>query len=124
MSDDTRAVDFARAYVATGNAVDAAILTGSETKTDAGKDAYRLLRHPVVIQEIERHKENKRAGHAVTLGSLTRELEESYSMAKLMEEPATMRSITMAKAKLHGLDVKKIEHTGRSGGPIVLWGGK
>lgn len=45
----------------------------------------------------------------VTVESLTKELEESRELAKKIEQPAAMNGASMGKAKLHGLDVQRVD---------------
>ena len=48
----------------------------------------------------------------VTVQSLTEELNESRKLATDQENPSEMTKATMAKAKIHGLDVNKVDLTG------------
>lgn len=45
----------------------------------------------------------------VTVESLTEELNQSHAMAKQEKQAAAMTGATMGKAKIHGLDVQKID---------------
>ena len=48
----------------------------------------------------------------VTVESLTKELEEARALAIKIDQPSAMTGASMGKAKLHGLDVQKIDLKG------------
>jgi len=50
--------------------------------------------------------------HLVTVETITAELEESYNMAKVLEQPGHMTTSSVAKSKLHGLMIEKKELSG------------
>jgi hypothetical protein len=52
-------------------------------------------------------KLDHKAAARVSLASLTRELNEARTVAKDRKNPGAMIAATMAKAKLHGLDVSQ-----------------
>lgn len=54
----------------------------------------------------------------VTVASIIGELEEARSVAMVANQPASMVSASMGKAKVAGLLADRIEHTGKDGGPI------
>jgi hypothetical protein len=77
-----------------------------------------------VAQRVAELQQEHRERHAVTVDSLTQELEEARMVATAEKQGAAMTSATMGKAKLHGLlvdkneikadlnvQVSKIEHT-------------
>jgi len=55
---------------------------------------------------------------AVTIQSLTDELEEARGIAIAEKQSSAAVAATLGKAKLHGLLVEKKQHTGPNGGPI------
>lgn len=55
---------------------------------------------------------------AVTIQSLTDELEEARAMALAEKQSSAAVAATLGKAKLHGLIVEKKQHSGPNGGPI------
>lgn len=105
--------NFARKYVECGNASEAyrtAYNVGEDTlpKT-ATEEACRILAdHNVTAMVISLQEEaNERT--QVTVESLCVELDEARAMAVATKQPAAMTGASMGKAKLHGLDVKKVE---------------
>jgi hypothetical protein len=54
----------------------------------------------------------------LTVEDLLQELTDAQKIAKDEGQSSAHVQATMAKAKLLGLDIKKIEHTGKNGGPI------
>lgn len=57
---------------------------------------------------------------AVTIQSLTDELEEARAMAFAEKQSSAAVAATLGKAKLHGLLVEKKQHSGPNGGPIPI----
>lgn len=55
---------------------------------------------------------------AVTIHSLTDELEEARAIAIAEKQSSAAVAATLGKAKLHGLLIEKKQHTGANGGPI------
>ncbi|NTG07238.1 terminase small subunit [Rhizobium rhizogenes] len=55
---------------------------------------------------------------AVTIHSLTDELEEARGIAIAEKQTSAAVAATLGKAKLHGLLIEKKQHTGANGGPI------
>ncbi len=54
----------------------------------------------------------------VSIASVVAELEEARSVARGIEQPASMVAASMGKAKVAGLLADRVEHTGKDGGPI------
>jgi phage terminase small subunit len=114
---------FAQKYIELGNASEAyrQSYDAENMSPEAVRvEACRLLQNPNVSLTIVELQEEARKRHAVTVASLTEELDEARELAKQIAQPAPMISATMGKAKLHGLVVEKNEHTGKDGGPIVV----
>jgi|18_taG_2_1085343.scaffolds.fasta_scaffold01527_5 phage terminase small subunit len=119
---------FAQKYVECSNASEAyrfAYDVGEGAKPETiWKEAYLVLCNPKVAAMVGKLQQEHRERHAVTVDSLTQELEEARMVATAEGQGAAMTSATMGKAKLHGLlvdkneikadlnvQVSKIEHT-------------
>jgi phage terminase small subunit len=119
---------FAAAFIETSNASEAyrtAYDVGENTKPESiWVNASKLLSDAKVAQRVAELQQEHRERHAVTVDSLTQELEEARLVATAEKQGAAMTSATMGKAKLHGLlvdkneikadlnvQVSKIEHT-------------
>jgi phage terminase small subunit len=119
---------FAAAFIETSNASEAyrtAYDVGEDTKPESiWVNASKLLSDAKVAQRVAELQQEHRERHAVTVDSLTQELEEARMVATAEGQGAAMTSATMGKAKLHGLlvdkneikadlnvQVSKIEHT-------------
>jgi len=103
---------FARKYIELGNASEA--YRQSHDAENMGNDsikveASRLLKNPNIALTVVLLREEHADKHAVTVESLTRELEEARSMAIIEKQNSAAVSATMGKAKLHGLDAQKVE---------------
>ncbi|HEV2898857.1 MAG TPA: terminase small subunit [Pseudaminobacter sp.] len=114
---------FALAYVETGNASKAYrtafdVKEGTKPET-VWSDASRLLANPKVAARVAELQAMARDMALVSVGTLTKELEEARSMAMTEKTPSAAISATMGKAKLHGLLVEKVEATGKDGAPLV-----
>jgi phage terminase small subunit len=120
--------NFAQAYVETGNASEAyrrAYDVGENTKPEViHVKACELLKTGNVSVRVVELQADARERHDVTVDSLTEEYEEARGVAKDEKQAAAMVSATTGKAKLHGLDINKNEHSGPDGGPMILWGNK
>ena len=71
------------------------------------EEASKLNANPKVSQRVKELQEKHATKHAVTVESLTRELEEARSMAIIEKQNSAAVSATMGKTKLHGLDAQK-----------------
>ena len=103
---------FAQKYIELGNASeayrqshDAENMSPESIKVEAS----RLKSSPNVAPTILKLQEQHREEHAVTIESLTKELEEARSMAIIEKQNSAAVSATMGKAKLHGLGAEKVE---------------
>lgn len=107
---------FARKYVECGNASEAyrtAYNVGKNTKPETvWNDAHKLLLKPEVAARVMELQNKAAERTIVTVESLTEELNEARELAVRDEDPSELRQNTMAKAKLHGLDVHKVDVKG------------
>lgn len=97
---------FACEYVLDWNATRAAVRAGYSERT-AEKQGSRLLKKAEVGKIIERALDASRARNAVSVDSLTLELEEARREAMAAGQFSAAVSAVMAKVKLHGLDVQR-----------------
>lgn len=104
---------FALKYIECGNASEA-----YRTAYDVGKNttpesiwvnACKTLAHDKVSQRVFELQEAAKERTLVTVESITKELNESRSRADEQDNVAEMTKATMAKAKIHGLDVHKVD---------------
>jgi len=106
---------FCQAYIETGNASEAyRIAYNAENmlpKTITRK-AAELQENGNITARIEALQAKHAKKHAVTIESLTKELEEARAMAAQTENASAMTGATMGKAKIHGHDVTKVENSG------------
>lgn len=125
MSDLTAKQEaFALAYVETGKGSEAyrrAYEVGADTKPETiWSEASRLLADPKVSARVKELQQEARDLMLVSIGTLTEELEEARLKAMGDEKGASAAvSAVMAKAKLHGLLVEKVEATGKDGAPLT-----
>lgn len=104
---------FALKYVECGNASEA-----YRTAYDVGEDtlaktvweaACRVLADSKVSAMVFELQEEAKERTLVTVESITKELNESRAMAVGQDNVAEMTKASMAKAKIHGLDVHKVD---------------
>lgn len=88
------------------------IFGGNMNRDSYSSCASRLWRSPVIMEYVEKLREEMRERFMVTVESLTEELEEARVIAREDRVPTAMVSATMGKAKLYGLDKQVIEHKG------------
>lgn len=113
---------FAQVYVETGNASEA-YRTAYDVKQDitpgtVWSRACENLKKPCVAARVAELQLQAAEAHAVTIASLTAELDEARAMAIRMEQSTAMTAATMGKAKLHGKLVDKV--AGPDGGAIPM----
>jgi len=108
---------FVREYLIDRNGTQAAIRAGY-AKNSADVTACKLLINPKVKAAVAKGTEEHAERCAVTLESLTDELNEAAGMARGQDDSNALRQAVMAKAKLHGYDIVKNEHAGPNGGPV------
>jgi phage terminase small subunit len=74
--------------------------------------ASRLYGNVKVAKRVKQLQQMAIKKTIVTIESLSDELEEARALALKVEAPAAAVSASMGKAKLHGLDINKHEHSG------------
>jgi phage terminase small subunit len=107
---------FCLAYVESGNASQAyraAYETGKMKRTTINREAKNLLDNPKVATRIDSLYRSMAKRHAVTVDSLTEELEAARLSAIVFGNTSAAVSATMGKAKLHGLIIDKQDVTKR-----------
>jgi phage terminase small subunit len=72
-------------------------------------NSCQLMADTKVAQRVFELQQLAQERTLVTVESLTEELNESHDMAKQEKQAAAMTGATMGKAKIHGLDVNKVE---------------
>ena len=104
-------LQFAMAYVESGNAAEAYRLAYDTSGNDATarRNAFTVLHRPRVATEVERLHDEHRIRHAVTVDRLTKELEAARQLVFQNKSPSAAVAATMGKARLHGLLVDKQE---------------
>ena len=99
---------FVREYLTDRNGTQAAIRAGYSQKT-AEVTASRLLRNVKVKQAVAKGEEKHAERCAVTLESITLELEKDRELARQSSQPSAAIAASMGIAKLHGLVIDKAE---------------
>ena len=104
---------FAQKFVECGNASEAyrtAYDVGENTTAGSiWVNACKTLGNDKVAQRVAELQQMAQERTLVTIESLTAELNQSRKLAEDQENPSEMTKATMAKAKIHGLDVHKID---------------
>lgn len=85
---------------------------GNMTRASYSCCASRLWRSPVIMEYVEKLREEMRERFMVTVEDLLIELEEARQVGLKTESAGPMVAATMGKAKLAGLDKQIIEHRG------------
>jgi phage terminase small subunit len=109
--------DFADKYIKTGNASEAyrqAYNTENCNKVTVGREATALLNHHLITTEIQRQQAESARANAVTVQSLTTELEQARLCAVKQDNAAGQVSASATKAKLHGFFVDKHQDVSQS----------
>lgn len=99
---------FCEEYLIDMNATQAAIRAGYSSK-GATVRGSELLANRKVMRYVNELRAKTQERVMVTVESLTAELDEARRIAMEQEDAGELRQNTMAKAKLHGLDVHKID---------------
>ncbi len=99
---------FAEEYVIDSNATQAAIRAGYSEHT-AKSQGQRLLTKVDVAAAIKDMQAELRERTAVTVESISDQLDDAYEQAKENGQAAAMVQAAMGLAKLHGLLVDKVE---------------
>lgn len=103
---------FCQKYIETGNASEAYRLSYNAAKMKpetVNRSAKELLDHPKITTRLEQLNKIHQDRHAVTVDSITKELEQARKLAFQIANPAAAISASMGKAKIHGLIVDKAE---------------
>lgn len=106
---------FCLAYIETGNASEAyrrAYSAGKMKPETVNVKACELLASGKVSVMVKELQEVHQKRHNVTVDSLIGELEEARRVAIRLAQPSAAVSATMGKAKIVGVDVQKVEHSG------------
>ena len=99
---------FVREYSIDHNATRAAIRAGYSAKT-AEQIGHQLLKKSLVKAAIAQNDAEHAERCAVTVESLTKELDKDRELARSVNQPSAAISAVMGKAKLHGLLTDKSE---------------
>lgn len=82
------------------------------------EEACKLRANPKVAQRQAELQAESRERTMVTIETITKELDENRLKANNLGQVPAMNTATIAKAKIHGVMVDRVEHTGAKGGPI------
>lgn len=88
------------------------IFGGNMNRDSYSSCASRLWRSPVIMEYVEKLREEMRERFMVTVEDLLIELEEARQVGLKTDSAGPMVAATMGKAKLAGLDKQIIEHRG------------
>lgn len=110
---------FCEEWLKDRNGKRAAIAAGY-TERSAEVTASRLLRNAKVKAYIEEQLKEAQQRRRESLDDILNELDENRKIALSAETPqaSAANQATVAKAKLLGYVVEKVENTGKDGGPI------
>ena len=103
---------FCLAYVGGLNASDSyrkCYNAGGMTPKSINEKSCELLASVKVASRVDALREMMATRSLVTMESLTKEIEEAYEMAKETRQASVMIQASIAKAKLHGMVVEKVE---------------
>lgn len=104
---------FCQEYIKCGNQSEAYRLSydvGEDTKPKCvWEEACKLMASPKVSQRVFDLQEMAQERTLTTVDSLTKELNEAKALAVKTNQPSAMTGAIMGKAKLHGLDIQKID---------------
>lgn len=113
---------FAQLYIELGNASEAyrqSYDTSRMKPTTVNRKAKELLDNGKIAARIDELRAELQKRHAVTVDSISAELDEDRAFAREKSSPAAAVSATLGKAKLHGLLRDRHEHAGPGGVPLV-----
>ena len=107
---------FCQEYIKCGNQSEAYRLSynvGKNTQPACiWTEACLLMADPKVSQRVFELQELAQERTLTTVDSLTEELNEAKELAKETKQSSAMTSAIMGKAKLHGLDIQKLDVNG------------
>jgi len=106
---------FCLSYMETSNQSEAyrsAYDVGENTKPQTiWADACRVMAKPLVAARVFELQQAAKERTLVTVESITKELDENRLKANDLDQVAPMNVATVAKAKIHGVMVDKVDHT-------------
>ena len=97
--------NFCRVYVETSNQSEAyrqAYDCEGSLPLTIRKRACELMDKPKIVVRIAELRAGHARRHNMTMDTLTHELDEAIEVAKSIDQPASMVSAIMGKAKIHG----------------------
>ncbi len=103
---------FCMAYIETGNATRAYRLAydaENMQNSTISNEAYKLMKDHDITMRIKELQEQYAELNKVTVETLTHELSEAQEIARQEGQAGAFVSATTAKAKLHGLLIKRVE---------------
>lgn len=101
---------FVAAYLETGNASEAyrrAYDCQSMSDRSIGKEAQKLMAHPLIAPEVVRGGEKVMERAEITVEKLSDMLGQAFSLASETNQASSMVAAAMGMGKLHGLIVDK-----------------
>lgn len=106
---------FCLVYIETGNASEAyrqSYSVQNMKPETVNRNAKAQLDNSKIAARINALQERHQKRHNVTVDSLIAELEEARQIAIKEAQPSAAVSATMGKAKIVGVDIQKVEHSG------------
>lgn len=100
---------FVREYLVDRNGTQAAIRAGYSKKT-ANITASKLLTKANIKDAVDKGEEKHAERCAVTIETITQELESDRQLARDLSQPSAAITASMGIAKLHGLVIDKAEN--------------
>jgi len=103
---------FCLAYIETGNASEAyrrSYDAENQKSETTNRNAKALLDNNKIATRLGELQDVHVERHKITVDSLTKELEADRELARRIEQPSPAVTATMSIAKLHGLDITKVE---------------
>jgi len=103
---------FCLAYIETGNASEAYRRSYDAENMSAkviNNKASDLLAKGEIGVRVAELQDTHTERHKITVDSLTKELEDDRGLARKIEQASAAITATMSIAKLHGLDITKVE---------------
>ena len=125
MSLTVKQESFVNKYIECGNASEAyrhAYDYEKMKSTTVNRKAKELMENGKITARLGELRAISAERNAVTVDSLTKELEEARVMATDQEAAQAMIAATMGKAKLHGIGLERKEITGKDGESLMPTG--
>lgn len=111
---------FCQAYMETSNATEAYRRAYNYEKmkpASVNRKAFEVMENVNIAARLAELAERAMVRHDITVDSLTTELISDREMARGLEQASPAITATMAIAKLHGLDINRVEQSGPGGQP-------